>query len=95
MGTENLLNASTVRTLTNASKLPFVVYGLPGLKFSSSTNNLTSIGETFLLHPSGGGIAVYGATGQSVATGHESRSRAYCEHCFLVVAKRLVGSYFQ
>lgn len=87
---ENLLNASTVRTLTNASKLPFVVaMDCLDSNFLHPTNNLTSIGETFLLHPSGGGIAVYGATGQSVATGHESLDRGLLRALFLSGSKAL------
>lgn len=81
---ENLLYVSTVRTLTNASKLPFIVaMDCLDSNFLHPTSNLTSLGETFLLNPSGGGIAVYGATGQSVATGHEWLDRGLLRALFL------------
>lgn len=80
---ENLLYVSTVRTLTNASKLPFIVaMDCLDSNFLHPTSNLTSLGETFLLNPSGGGIAVYGAAGQSVATGHEWLDRGLLRSLF-------------
>ncbi len=68
-----LLGLYDVDTLTNGDRLPIFLQMtcLTG-SFHHSSPSGTTIDERLLLHPDGGGIAVWGSSGLGVAHGHDA-----------------------
>ncbi len=106
---ENVLNVPSVNALVNGGKLP-VVSSMDCMDsyFIDPRNTMMSISEAFLRNPNGGAIAVYGASGESVATGHEALDRGFLRALYhngvktigqAVIASKLnlwgLGNYFE
>ena len=78
-GDESFFHFSQINDLANLNRPPIVLqmtcftgsYQMPGLD---------SLDEALLRRPQGGAIAVWGATGLGVSTGHESLSQGYIRH---------------
>lgn len=106
---ENVLNVPGVNSLTNVGKLP-VVSSMDCLDsyFIDPKNTMMSISEAFVRNPNGGAVAVYGATGESIASGHEALDRGFLRALYhngvktlgeAVIASKLtlwgMGNYFE
>lgn len=87
---ENILRNTNVSALTNSGKLPFVVsMDCWDSYFIKPRTDMKSLNEAFMLNPTGGGIAVYGATGESLATGHEHLDRGLLRSLYQRAVKTL------
>ncbi|MFT5195981.1 MAG: hypothetical protein ACI9EW_002907 [Cellvibrionaceae bacterium] len=75
---ENFIHISQVEGLTNQTRLP-IVLEMTCFTGSFHMAGLDSLDEALLRHPTGGAIGVWGATGLSVTTGHDSLAEGYLE----------------
>ncbi len=83
---ERLLQLSSIPSLNNADKLPFLVpmtclegyYIIP----SPPDNNFEALAEALVRHAAGGAIASWSATGLGLASGHDYLDRGIFEAVF-------------
>lgn len=80
-GAERFFHLDDVSSLTNGSKLPMVVQ-LTCLTGSFQRADFETLDEALLRHENGGAVAVWGATGLGVATGHEVLVEGYLSSLF-------------
>lgn len=75
-----LLSVNDVDRLTNGGRLP-VVLEMTCLTaaFQHPSRSGTTLDERLLLHPAGGTVAVWGATGLGVAHGHDTLQRGFLQ----------------
>lgn len=78
---ERFLHDSDVSGLTNGLRLPMV---LEMTCFTSSfqTPGLPTLDETLLRHAEGGAVAVWGATGLGVSTGHDLLAEGFLQNVY-------------
>jgi hypothetical protein len=78
---ERLFHDSDVAALTNGPRLP-VMLELTCLTGSFQSAGISTLDETLLRHPDGGAVAVWGATGLGVSTGHEFLAEGFLQNLY-------------
>ncbi|MFK7802654.1 MAG: C25 family cysteine peptidase [Anaerolineae bacterium] len=75
---ESLMHISEVENLSNAQRLPIILQ-MTCFTGSFHMAGLDSFDEALIRHETGGAVGVWGATGLSVTTGHDSLAEGYLE----------------
>lgn len=78
---ERLFHSDDVASLTNQRQLP-ILMELTCFTGSFHVPNSVTMDEALARHPNGGAVAVWGATGLGIATGHQALAEAFLNNLY-------------